>query len=99
MRKLLSCLAFAVLISVASPAASQATAGPTASRSSKAPSKPKTAPQPESVVPRPDSGPPTVAEAQRFMQQVEARLNDLGVKGSRSEWVAENFITDDTQAI
>ena len=42
---------------------------------------------------------PTVADAQKFMDQVEARLNDLSVKASRATWVQQNFITDDTQAI
>ena len=42
---------------------------------------------------------PTVADAQRFMDQVEARLNELSVKASRAQWVQQNFITDDTQAL
>ena len=42
---------------------------------------------------------PTVAEAEQFMKQAEARLNDLGVKTARASWVQENFITDDTQAL
>ena len=42
---------------------------------------------------------PTVADAERFMSQVEARLNELGVKAARAAWVQQNFITDDTQAI
>lgn len=42
---------------------------------------------------------PTLAEAQEFMKNAEARLSELSVKGNRTEWVAENFITDDTEAI
>jgi peptidyl-dipeptidase A len=42
---------------------------------------------------------PTVAEAEQFMKQAEARLNDLGIKTARAAWVQENFITDDTQAL
>ncbi len=42
---------------------------------------------------------PTVAEAEKFMNQAETRLNDLTVKAARAGWVQENFITDDTQAI
>jgi peptidyl-dipeptidase A len=42
---------------------------------------------------------PTVAEAQQFMQQAQARLNDIVVKAARASWVQENFITDDTQAL
>ena len=42
---------------------------------------------------------PTVADAERFMNQVEARLSELGVKAARAAWVQQNFITDDTQAI
>jgi peptidyl-dipeptidase A len=42
---------------------------------------------------------PTVAEAQQFMLQAQARLNDIQVKAARASWVQENFITDDTQAL
>lgn len=42
---------------------------------------------------------PTVAEAEQFMTQAEARLNDLSVKANRAAWVQENFITDDTEAM
>jgi len=40
---------------------------------------------------------PTVAEAEQFMNQAEARLNEIEVKAARASWVQENFITDDTQ--
>ena len=42
---------------------------------------------------------PTVAEAERFISQAETRLLDLWIKSGRASWVAENFITDDTEAI
>jgi len=42
---------------------------------------------------------PTVAEAERFIQEAEARLNDLTVKAARAQWVQQNFITEDTEAI
>src|SRR5499427_393031 len=43
--------------------------------------------------------PPTLAEAQDFMNKAEARLSDLYVKVQRATWLQENFITDDTEAI
>jgi peptidyl-dipeptidase A len=43
--------------------------------------------------------PPTAAEAQKFIEDAEQRLFDLGVKASRAGWVQENFITDDTEQI
>ncbi len=43
------------------------------------------------------SAPPTVAEAEQFIQDAEVRLNDLTVKASRASWVQSNFITDDTE--
>ncbi len=42
---------------------------------------------------------PTVEEATKFINAAEQRLLDLGVKASRASWVAENFITDDTEQI
>jgi peptidyl-dipeptidase A len=42
---------------------------------------------------------PTVAEAEQFMKQSEAQLNDSVIKTARAAWVQENFITDDTEAI
>ena len=44
-------------------------------------------------------GQPTVAEAKRFIEQAETRLLDLWVKGQHASWVADNFITDDTELI
>src|SRR5277367_5552260 len=51
------------------------------------------------VIQAPAASQPTVAEAQQFMQQAQAQLNDIGVKAARASWVQENFITDDTQAL
>jgi peptidyl-dipeptidase A len=42
---------------------------------------------------------PTAAEAQKFIEDAEKQLFDLGVKASRAGWVQENFITDDTEQI
>jgi len=42
---------------------------------------------------------PTIQEAEKFMQQAEARLDELGVKVNRAAWVQSNFITEDTQAL
>ncbi len=45
------------------------------------------------------SHPPTVAEAEEFMKNTEARLAELDVKVNQAQWVHENFITDDTEAL
>lgn len=42
---------------------------------------------------------PTVAEAEQFVLAAEARLKKLDFNAARAEWVAENFITDDTEGI
>jgi peptidyl-dipeptidase A len=42
---------------------------------------------------------PTAAEAERFINQAETRLNELNTRAARAGWVQENFITDDTEAI
>jgi peptidyl-dipeptidase A len=42
---------------------------------------------------------PTLADAEQFMTQAEARLGELDVKVNRAGWVQENFITDDTEAL
>jgi len=42
---------------------------------------------------------PTVAEAEKFMTQTEATLDDLTVKLARAQWVQATYITDDTEAI
>jgi peptidyl-dipeptidase A len=40
-----------------------------------------------------------VVEATRFIQRAEAELADLSVKANRADWVANTYITDDTQAL
>ena len=42
---------------------------------------------------------PTADEAKKFLDEAQVKLNDLGVEASRAEWVQENFITDDTEAL
>ncbi len=42
---------------------------------------------------------PTVADAEAFMKRAEARLAELSVKGSQANWVHDNFITADTEAL
>jgi peptidyl-dipeptidase A len=44
-------------------------------------------------------GSPTLAEAEAFMNKAEARLAELSVKVSKANWVHDNFITDDTEAL
>src|SRR6266853_6963441 len=43
--------------------------------------------------------PPTLAEAEDFMKSVEAHLAELDIKVNQAQWVHENFITDDTEAL
>src|SRR4051812_2239872 len=45
------------------------------------------------------SAKPSAAEAQKFIDDSEKQLSDLADKGQRADWVNENFITDDTDAI
>jgi peptidyl-dipeptidase A len=45
------------------------------------------------------SNPATVAEAEQFMKNAEARLADLSVKVNQANWVHDNFITDDTEGL
>ena len=42
---------------------------------------------------------PTVAEAEQFMSKAEERLAELNIKGNQANWIHENFITEDTEAI
>jgi peptidyl-dipeptidase A len=53
----------------------------------------------QSPMPHAAKGPATVAEAQAFMKNAEAQLEDLTVRASRASWVQENFITDDTETM
>src|SRR5436189_4524971 len=38
-------------------------------------------------------------EAAAFMASAEKELADLEVKANQAQWVADNFITDDTEAL
>jgi peptidyl-dipeptidase A len=42
---------------------------------------------------------PTAAEATKFVNDAEAKLAEVNVEQQRASWVAENFITYDTQII
>lgn len=42
---------------------------------------------------------PTAEEAEKYIDNAEKELLDLGVKASRAAWVQENFITEDTEQI
>jgi peptidyl-dipeptidase A len=42
---------------------------------------------------------PTAADASAFLEQVDARMLDLGIALSRAGWVQQNFITVDTEAL
>lgn len=42
---------------------------------------------------------PSPGEATKFIDQAEQDLFTLGVKAGRADWVAQNFITDDTEQI
>lgn len=42
---------------------------------------------------------PTVAEAERFVADAEAKLEKMNINAQRAEWVAQNFITGDTEII
>jgi peptidyl-dipeptidase A len=44
-------------------------------------------------------GDPTVADAEAFMKNAEAELLLLVVAGNRTEWVAETYITGDTEIL
>jgi hypothetical protein len=41
----------------------------------------------------------TVAEAQDFIKKAEARLAELNVRVNQAQWVPDNFITDNTEAL
>ncbi len=45
------------------------------------------------------AGPATPAQAQEFMDRAEKQLSELSVGVNRAEWVAANFITDDTEEL
>src|SRR3989442_2517239 len=43
--------------------------------------------------------PPTVADAAAFMARAESLLNDLAVKAARADWVANTYITFDSEEL
>src|ERR1700712_2831609 len=43
--------------------------------------------------------PPTAGEAKPFVDGVNTTLGSLNLAGSQAGWVAQNFITDDTEAL
>jgi peptidyl-dipeptidase A len=47
----------------------------------------------------PAAAAPTVAEAEKFMADAEARLNELGLRAQRASWVQSTFITEDTEVL
>jgi len=67
------------------------------------------APGPKAATPpkpagRPGAPPPagrqaTAVEAKTFIEDVEKRLLELSVRSDRSDWVQQNFITQDTEQI
>jgi len=47
----------------------------------------------------PASAPPTAADARAFLDEVDATLTRLSLDANRAGWVAQNFITADTEAL
>src|SRR5216684_4088902 len=47
----------------------------------------------------PSAPAPTPADARAFLDNVNETLGKLGIEASRAGWVAQNFITDDTEAL
>src|ERR1035438_2638776 len=43
--------------------------------------------------------PPTVAEAEAFMKNAEAKMLELSVSAARADWVKATYITDDTEIL
>src|SRR5688572_415805 len=43
--------------------------------------------------------PPTVQEAQAFIEKAEARLLELANEASRANWIQSTYITSDTEAL
>ncbi len=43
--------------------------------------------------------PPTIAEAEAFMDQAEAKLLDLSIAAGRADWVHATYITPDTEIL
>jgi len=47
----------------------------------------------------PSQQPPTVEQAEAFLQNAEAKLLELNVLSSRADWVKSTYITDDTEIL
>src|SRR4051812_5801372 len=45
------------------------------------------------------AGAPTPAEAKTFVDAVNTTLGGLNIAAAQAGWVAQNFITDDTEAL
>lgn len=64
---------------------------------------PKVEPAPPAAGPStaapPADGAPTVEEARAFFTKVDADLRRLWTQSSRADWINQNFITDDTEAL
>ena len=45
------------------------------------------------------SSAPTAADAKAFLDNVNETMLKLGIQASQAGWVAQNFITDDTEAL
>jgi peptidyl-dipeptidase A len=54
---------------------------------------------PAESAPPPSTPPPTADEARAFVAGVDTDLRRLWVASSRASWVAQNFITDDSEAL
>lgn len=50
------------------------------------------------VAQKPSTAPPTVAEAQAFLDRANAALLKAAVDGSHAEWLAETYINEDSEA-
>jgi peptidyl-dipeptidase A len=51
------------------------------------------------AAPKAGAARPTISEAERFVSESEQRLEKTSIDAGRAEWVAENFITMDTETI
>lgn len=51
------------------------------------------------VSPAFSAAPPTVDDARQFLEQAETRLLELNIRQQQADWVASNFITEDTEAL
>ncbi|HEY4012263.1 MAG TPA: M2 family metallopeptidase [Polyangiaceae bacterium] len=87
--------AFAVFAAAAVSCGGAGTDAPTPGRAP--PPSPSAAPSSATAVT--PSARPTAAEAAVFVAEVEERLRSLWVARDEANWVNENFITDDTEAL